>query len=99
MRVDRSQGAKRWPHRFVAKCVIRSPDGSPPVGVACVTGLESAQEAATARSDVQPAAGTFGSRGSPRTFSPTMLRWIWLVPPQMVSDREKKNADIIWLTG
>ena len=28
-----------------------------------------------------------------------MLRWIWLVPPQIVSDREKKNADIIGLTG
>ena len=26
-----------------------------------------------------------------------MLRWISAVPPQIVSDREKKNADIIWL--
>ena len=40
-----------------------------------------------------------GSFGSPSTRSPTMLRWIWLVPPQMVSEREKKNADIIPLTG
>ena len=28
-----------------------------------------------------------------------MLRWIWLVPPQIVSEREKKNDDIIALTG
>ena len=33
-----------------------------------------------------------GSLGRPRTRSPTMLRWIWLVPPQMVSLRLKKNA-------
>ena len=43
--------------------------------------------------------GGFGSRGRPRTRSPTMFRWISAVPPQIVSDREKKNADIIWLTG
>lgn len=42
---------------------------------------------------------TLGSRGRPSTFSPTMLRWIWDVPPQIVSEREKKNADIIRLTG
>src|SRR4029077_5049884 len=36
-----------------------------------------------------------GSLGRPRTRSPTMFRWIWLVPPQIVSEREKKNADII----
>ena len=40
-----------------------------------------------------------GSFGRPSTRSPTMLRWIWLVPPQIVSDREKKNDDIIGLTG
>src|SRR5699024_2857877 len=40
-----------------------------------------------------------GSLGRPRTRSPTMLRWIWLVPPQIVSEREKKNADIIGDTG
>ena len=34
-----------------------------------------------------------GSLGRPSTRSPTMLRWIWLVPPQMVSDRLKKNDD------
>ena len=28
-----------------------------------------------------------------------MLRWIWLVPPQIVSDRLKKNAEIIELIG
>ena len=28
-----------------------------------------------------------------------MLRWISAVPPQIVSDREKKNADTIGLTG
>ena len=39
------------------------------------------------------AASTLGSLGSPSTRSPTMLRWIWDVPPQMVSDREKKNDD------
>jgi hypothetical protein len=38
-----------------------------------------------------------GSRGRPRNFSPTMLRWISAVPPQIVSEREKKNADIIGL--
>ena len=48
---------------------------------------------------VQPAAAGLGSRGRPRSFSPTMLRWIWLVPPQIVSEREKKNDDIIGLTG
>ena len=32
-----------------------------------------------------------GSLGSPSTRSPTMLRWISAVPPQIVSDREKKN--------
>ena len=47
----------------------------------------------------QSPAGGLGSLGSPSTRSPTMLRWIWLVPPQIVSDREKKNADIIGLTG
>ena len=41
----------------------------------------------------------FGSFGRPRTRSPTMLRWIWLVPPQIVSEREKKNDDIIGLVG
>ena len=45
------------------------------------------------------ASGAFGSRGRPNTFSPTMFRWIWLVPPQMVSERLKKNDDIIGLTG
>ena len=43
--------------------------------------------------------GGAGFLGRPRTRSPTMLRWIWLVPPQIVSEREKKNADIIGLTG
>ena len=32
-----------------------------------------------------------GSLGSPRTRSPTMLRWISAVPPQIVSERLKKN--------
>ncbi len=32
----------------------------------------------------------FGSFGSPSTRSPTMLRWISAVPPQMVSETEKK---------
>src|SRR5258706_1864365 len=35
--------------------------------------------------------GDFGSFGRPNTRSPTMLRWISAVPPQIVSDREKKN--------
>ncbi len=35
----------------------------------------------------------FGSLGSPSTRSPTMLRWICDVPPQIVSEREKKNDD------
>jgi hypothetical protein len=34
-----------------------------------------------------------GSFGNPSTRSPTMLRWIWLVPPQIVSERLKKNDD------
>ncbi len=42
---------------------------------------------------------TWGSLGSPSTRSPTMLRWIWLVPPQIVSLRLKKNELIIGLTG
>ena len=42
---------------------------------------------------------TLGSLGRPSTRSPTMLRWIWLVPPQMVSLRLKKNELIIGLTG
>ena len=33
-----------------------------------------------------------GSLGRPSTRSPTMLRWIRLVPPQIVSLRLKKNA-------
>ena len=40
-----------------------------------------------------------GSLGRPSTRSPVMLRWIWLVPPQIVSEREKKNDEIIGLTG
>ena len=36
---------------------------------------------------------------SPRTRSPTMLRWISADPPQMVSDREKKKSDWRLLTG
>src|SRR5690606_26437521 len=43
-------------------------------------------------------ASTLGSRGRPRTFSPMMLRWIWELPPQIVSLRLKKNADSIGLT-
>src|SRR6478609_3947242 len=43
--------------------------------------------------------GDLGSFGRPSTRSPTMLRWISAVPPQIVSDREKKNADIIGLTS
>ncbi len=41
----------------------------------------------------------FGSLGSPKTRSLKMLRWIWLVPPQIVSEREKKNDEIIGDTG
>jgi hypothetical protein len=37
----------------------------------------------------------FGSLGRPRARSPTMLRWISAVPPQIVSDRLKKNDDSI----
>ncbi len=35
----------------------------------------------------------FGSLGRPRMRSPTMLRWICDVPPQIVSDRLKKKDD------
>jgi hypothetical protein len=41
----------------------------------------------------------FGSLGRPRTRSPTMLRWISAVPPQMVSDLEKKKEAWRSLTG
>lgn len=34
---------------------------------------------------------SFGSLGSPSTRSATMFRWIWAVPPQIVSDLEKKK--------
>ncbi len=47
----------------------------------------------------QPAATGLGSLGSPSTRSPTMLRWISAVPPQIVSEREKKNAAWRALTG
>jgi hypothetical protein len=49
--------------------------------------------------DHDAAAGTFGSLGSPSTRSPMMLRWISAVPPQMVSDLEKKNEACRSLTG
>jgi len=45
-----------------------------------------------------PQAG-FGSFGNPSARSPTMLRWISAAPPQMVSDREKKNSDCRLSTG
>ena len=41
----------------------------------------------------------FGSLGSPNTRSPTMLRCICAVPPQIVSEREKKKADCSGLAG
>jgi hypothetical protein len=37
----------------------------------------------------------FGSLGRPSARSPTMLRWISAAPPQMVSERLKKNDDTI----
>ena len=56
-----------------------------------------------ARRSFQPAApafcSSFGSFGSPRTRSATMLRWIWAVPPQIVSEREKKKLVCSALTG
>lgn len=42
---------------------------------------------------------TLGSLGRPSTRSPTILRWICEVPPQMVSDRLKKNEDWSALAG
>ena len=47
----------------------------------------------------QPEVAGLGSFGSPRTRSPTMFRWISAVPPQMVSDLEKKNWACRSLTG
>ncbi len=44
-------------------------------------------------------AAAFGSLGSPSTRSPMMFRWISPVPPQMVSDREKKKDAWRSLTG
>ena len=46
-----------------------------------------------------PQPPAWGSLGRPSERSPTMLRWICDVPPQMVSERLKKNADIMALTG
>ena len=43
--------------------------------------------------------GRLGSLGRPRARSPTMLRWISAEPPQMVSEREKKNSAWRLLTG
>ena len=53
----------------------------------------------TESSPQHPSVAGLGSLGRPRTRSATMLRWIWLVPPQIVSEREKKNAVIIGDTG
>ena len=62
--------------------------------IACETNLMLAPINSPER--IQPG---LGSLGRPSTRSPPMLRWIWLVPPQIVSDREKKNDDIIGLVG
>ena len=48
--------------------------------------------------------GTCGSFGRPSTRSPTMLRWIWLVPPQIVSrageeERRHHRADRVARRG
>ena len=47
----------------------------------------------------QPAATALGSLGRPRTRSPTMLRWISAVPPQIDSERLKKKDACRSLTG
>src|SRR6056297_147095 len=64
-----------------------------------VTATSSREGAGRVSPGNQVSVGGLGSLGRPSTRSPTMLRWIWLVPPQMVSEREKKNDDIIGLTG
>ena len=53
----------------------------------------------TALRQLRGAGGRFGSLGRPSTRSPTMLRWISAVPPQIVSEREKKNDACSGLTG
>ncbi len=47
----------------------------------------------------QAGAAGLGSLGRPSTRSPTMFRWISAVPPQMVSEREKKKDAWRSLTG
>ena len=59
---------------------------------------EGARESRTSGQSVEEAL-PFGSLGRPSTRSPTMLRWISAVPPQMVSDLEKKNEACRLLTG
>jgi MFS family permease len=73
--------------------------GSTPIGAPLVGAISTASSprvallvgaVATAAASV-PLYAAFGSLGSPSTRSPTMLRWISAEPPQMVSEREKKN--------
>ena len=64
-----------------------------------VRDVESPRGLTGVRRSAQPAATALGSLGRPRTRSPTMLRWISAVPPQMVSERQKKNDACRSLTG
>ena len=97
-------------HRAVGRAADVAPPGPPAdrrrapttprihlVEVQAVEETES--EPAGRLSRPQPAATALGSFGRPSTRSPTMLRWISAVPPQMVSDREKKNEACRSLTG
>ena len=77
---------------------LGAPRGRRPIGKVCGTTTRISAIGRTPRI-VQRAQPGLGSLGKPSTRSPTMLRWIWLVPPQIVSEREKKNDDIIGLTG
>jgi hypothetical protein len=65
--------------------------GNGSVCAACLSGVRAASH--------WPELTGLGSFGNPSTRSPTILRWISAVPPQMVSDREKKNEAWRSLTG
>ncbi len=82
--------------------VLRGRPGSDEVNVLPELGRQASAVTEALRSESRRKVqldSAFGSLGSPSTRSPTMLRWISAVPPQMVSDREKKKEAWRSLTG
>ena len=73
-----------------ARCWRRGPTGSPASSTASSPTVCSLRSNSPTR--VNKRGGQRGSLGRPRTRSPTMLRWIWLVPPQIVSAREEEGG-------